>query len=267
MTFRVTREVLRRASPAQDDNTSNARLLPLHRHADERAVAQSKPPRKFLRPADSDTRIGYNLNRVVRPGAEAMLRVYAKIHLMVTFRDIERLGQFPRTGAKPPNVFDSSPFAHEREPAPRLDRTDKNEPIARAALDEHIQHPVHAVVEIDVGGARLVPRHERARARPAESVTSFVAFHKIRLGLDNQPCAFSPNKLSADQVAGAVEWITLEKRIQQHAVNVSSFDERANRSEATAAVAEVVLDPDVASHLKTAINRFAIAKTWNEFGA
>ena len=151
-----------------------------------------------------------------------MRRIGAKIDLMMTPRNGERLRQFPWTGAEPPNIFDFSSQSHARKTAPRLDRPNENQSIPRPAFGEHIQHPVHAVVEIDVGRARLVSLDKRARARTLESVTGLVALDQVRFRLDHNTRAFSPNELRADQVLGALQRIALKESIGQHAATLAA---------------------------------------------
>ena len=97
------------------------------------------------------------------------------------------------------------------------------EPIPRAALDQNVQHPVHAVVEIDVGRARFIALDEGARARALEGVTRFVAFDQVGFRLNDKAGAFPPNELGADQVCGAKEWINLEENIGQHAGKIAAL--------------------------------------------
>lgn len=140
-----------------------------------------------------------------------MRGIGAQVDLVMPLRDRERLGQLARPGAEPPDVFHLSSLTHDLESPPRFDRADQDETIARPAFNEHVQHPVHAVIEIDVGRARLVALDEGARARPIERVTSLVPLHQIRLGLDHNARAFSPDEPAANQIFRALQRIDLEK--------------------------------------------------------
>ena len=113
---------------------------------------------------DTDAPIGDNGNLGVTTATKTMRGIGAKIYFVMTLCDIERLGQFPGAGTKASNVFDAAAPSHDRKTTPRLDRTNENEPITRTALYQNVQHPVDAVVEIDVGRARLVALDE-ARVR------------------------------------------------------------------------------------------------------
>jgi len=140
-----------------------------------------------------------------------------KIDLVMPLVDIQCLGQLAGTGTKPPNVFQIAPLSHEAESLPRFDRPDQNETIARATFNENVQHPVNAVIEIDVGGAGLVSLNKSSRARAAECVCRFIAHDQIRFGLNDEPGTSFPNELCADQILRALERIDLEKTSSQHA--------------------------------------------------
>lgn len=154
---------------------------------------------------------------------EAVPRIAAEIDLVMTLRNSECLGQLPGAGTETSSVFQTAPLAHDGKATPRLDRTNQNESIPWAALDQDIQHPVHAVVEIDVGRARFVALDEGARARALEGVRRLVAFDQVGFGLNDKAGAFPPNELGADQVCGAKEWINLEENIGQHADKIAAL--------------------------------------------
>ena len=61
---------------------------------------------------DSDSFIGDNINIFLGGISEAMARIAAQIHFMVSIRNIERLGQFPRPGTKPALIIDFASFFH-----------------------------------------------------------------------------------------------------------------------------------------------------------
>src|SRR6266446_7847656 len=124
-----------------------------------------------------------------------MRRIGAEIDLVMTFGNVERLREFARAGAEAPNIFDAAALSHQRDSAPRLERANEDEAVTRATLDQYIEHPVHAVVKIDVGDPGLVAPNESARARAAEGVTRFVVFDEIGLGLNDDACTFFPDQL------------------------------------------------------------------------
>src|SRR5205085_12166403 len=98
--------------------------------------------------------------------------------------DIERLGEFARTGTEASHIVQSAPRLHQRQTTPRVERANQYKPAAFAAFDEEIQHPVDAVIKIDVDRAGVVALDERSRARAREGMTRLVVRGEIRLRFD-----------------------------------------------------------------------------------
>jgi len=115
------------------------------------------------RSGDPDSFIGHNIDIFIGQVSEAMARIDAQIHFMVSIRNIERLGQFPRARTKPALIIKAAPLFHQRDSAKGLRRANQDEAVGNAFY-QHVQHPVRAVTEIDVGRARLVSLDERTRA-------------------------------------------------------------------------------------------------------
>jgi hypothetical protein len=152
-----------------------------------------------------------------------MRGIRAEVDLVMTLRDIERLGEFPGAGAKPPNVFDVAAFSHQREATRWFNRSDEDDTFARAALDEDVEHPVGAVCEVNISCARFVPLHKGARARSLEGVTGFVALDQIRLRLDDDSRASFPDELRANEVFGAAQRVNLKKIYRQHFLKLAEL--------------------------------------------
>src|ERR1044071_1875741 len=108
------------------------------------------------------------------------------------FRDVQGLGQFARSGAKAVDLIDPTACSHDVEATPRLECSNQNQPTP-GALHEHIEHPVHTVIHVNVNCARHVSLHELTCAWPCKGVASFVIQSEIRLCLDYNPGTFSPN--------------------------------------------------------------------------
>src|SRR5437016_5706749 len=85
--------------------------------------------------------------------------------------DIERLGELARTGTEAANIVQTAPRFHQRQTTPRFERANQYKPAAFAAFDQEIQHPVDAVIKIDVDRAGFVALDERSRARAREGMT------------------------------------------------------------------------------------------------
>ena len=92
------------------------------------------------------------------------------------------------------HIFDSATLPHEGESALRLERADEDEAVARAAFDEDVEHPMDAVVEIDVAGGGLVALDESARARSAEGVGGFVAFDQVSFRFNDESARIFPRQ-------------------------------------------------------------------------
>jgi hypothetical protein len=99
--------------------------------------------------------------------------------------NVERLREFSRAGAKPENILDSAPLFHQGKSALWLERANQNQAGALASFDEKIEHPMNAVIKINVNRSGLIALHERARARAREGVAGFVVQGQIRFRFDN----------------------------------------------------------------------------------
>src|SRR5439155_1398318 len=88
---------------------------------------------------------------------------------------------------------------HQRDSTAWFERTNQNKAIL-FPFYQHIQHPVHSVIEIDISRARFVTFDERARGGPRKSVRRFIVERRISFHLDDNPYTFSPNQLCPVQV-------------------------------------------------------------------
>ena len=86
---------------------------------------------------------------------EAMARITAQIHLVMPAGDVERLREFARPRTQTPFVVDTASFFHQGNAANAARARESNETVLALPFHQHVQHPVHAVVEINIGGARL----------------------------------------------------------------------------------------------------------------
>jgi len=87
--------------------------------------------------------------------------------------------------------MNSSPPSHKRNSASRLESANENKPVL-LSLDQNIQHPVHAVVKVNVSRAGPIPFDKRARAWSDKTVTGFIADRIVGLRFNNEPGAGSP---------------------------------------------------------------------------
>jgi len=171
--------------------------------ADEGAAAQCKSPWEILRATDPDPLIGHDADIRFAWRQETMPRIGADAHLVMAFRDIKRLRQSTGSRAKPAQVVNSSAGFHQTEAAARFQRADQDETGAFAAFHQQVQHPMDAVIHINVNRTGPVSLDERPGARPGEGMGGFVVQTEIRLDLHHDPGTFSPDELSADEFARA----------------------------------------------------------------
>jgi hypothetical protein len=115
------------------------------------------------RSGDADSFVGDNIDILTGGVGEAMARIHAKIHFMMSIRDVEGLRQLSRAGTKPAFIVNAAPFFHSFDSTERLQRANQDEAIA-CTLHQHVQHPVRAVTEINISRARFVPLDECASA-------------------------------------------------------------------------------------------------------
>src|SRR5438067_7702848 len=133
----------------------------------------------------------------------------------MSHRDVEGLRQFSRPRAEAMDFLDAAPRLHQRQAAAGLEGANQNESVPRAAFHKNVQHPVHAVIEIDVGCAGGVALDETTRARPRERVAGFIVQGEVAFSLDDNPRAVSPNQLRADEFARANKRIALKEGRRQ----------------------------------------------------
>jgi hypothetical protein len=136
----------------------------------------------------------------------------ANARFMMPIRDAECLGELARAGTKPANIFDAAALFHQGEATPGFEASNQNEATTFTAFDEQVQHPVNAVIEIDVYRPRLIALNERPSARAGKGVARLVVQGQIRLRLHDNARAFSPDQFRPDKIARADQRIALEKR-------------------------------------------------------
>ena len=118
--------------------------------------------------------------------------------------------EFAGTGAKLTEIVNATASLHQFNPSPRLERANQNEAV-RLAFDEHVQHPMNAVVEINVRRARFVALDKAASARARKCVRGFVIDCRIRFHLDDNSGALAPNQFGADKFARTGKRIAFKK--------------------------------------------------------
>ncbi len=170
------------------------------------------------RSGDADSFIGDDIDIFIGRVSEAMARIGAQIHFMVSISDVEGLGQFSRSGAKSAFIINFAPLFHQLDSAKRFHRPNQDKAVG-LAFHEHVQHPVRAVTKIDIGGAGFVSFDERACGPTRKSVAGFVVLGQVGFGFDNFPGAFPADQLSSYELAGTSNRIASEKSCPNDSVS------------------------------------------------
>src|SRR6266571_797743 len=106
--------------------------------------------------------------------------------------DPECLREFSRPGAKLTEIINAAAFLHQLDATSRFNRAEQDKAV-RLPFHEHIQHPMVAVTEVNIGRAGFVPLDKAARAWPRKSVRGFVIDCRICFRLDDDSRAISPD--------------------------------------------------------------------------
>jgi len=106
--------------------------------------------------------------------------------------------------------MNSTPLFHHRNSPSRLQRSNENKTVL-LSFHQNIQHPVHAIVEINVARAWPIPLDKRPRTGANETVTRFVTDRVVSFCLNDDASAAIPTQLAADKLACTSHWITLKK--------------------------------------------------------
>jgi hypothetical protein len=143
------------------------------------------------RAPNADSLVGNYVNRSSWL-SKTIILVATQIHLVVSAGNRQCLRQLARTRAKPMNVMDVPSPPHQRDPASWLERTNENKTVF-PSFHQDIQHPVNAVIEINVGRPRMISLDKRARSRAHKAMTSFIADCVVGFRFDDYPTAQTPN--------------------------------------------------------------------------
>src|SRR5262245_2143588 len=111
---------------------------------------------------------------------------------MMTTGDGKRLCELARSRAKAFHVVKSATFLHLFDPSSWLYRANQDETVL-IAFHQHVQHPMHSIVEIDISRAGVISLDEAASARPCKCMRGLVVECRISFHFDNYPRAIAPN--------------------------------------------------------------------------
>jgi hypothetical protein len=135
------------------------------------------------RTANTDSLVSNYLNRL-KSLSKTMILILAQIHLVMLTGNSQCPRQLSRTRAKSMNIMDVPSFPHQRDSASWLKGTDENKTVF-PSFHQNVQHPVNAVIEINVGRPGMISLDERARTRTHKAVTSFIADCVVRFRFDD----------------------------------------------------------------------------------
>jgi len=143
------------------------------------------------RAADTDSLVGSDVNRSSWL-SKTMILISAQIHLVVSAGNSQCLRQLSRTRTKPMNIMDVPSLPHQRDSASWLERTKENETVF-LSFHQNVQHPVNAVIEINVGRPSVISLDKGACTRAHKAMTSFIPNCVIGFRFDDYPSARIPN--------------------------------------------------------------------------
>jgi hypothetical protein len=166
------------------------------------------------RTLNPDSLISHDFNRLIR-APKTMFLVTAQIHSVIASSDCKRLSESSGTGTQPVQIMNCTPPSHQRNSANRFQRPNEDKTVL-LSLHQNVQHPVNAVVEINVGRARPIPLDKRARAGANETVRRFVTDRMVRFCLNDNTGAAIPIQLAANKLARTSHWIAPKKNSANH---------------------------------------------------
>jgi len=136
---------------------------------------------------------------------------------MIRTGNSQRLRQLPWAGAERLAPRRAASRFHLSNASRRFERANQDDAVLRAAFHQHIEQPVHSVVEIDIRRSCRMPFDKRARAGSRKSMARFIVDHAIRFGLDDDAGTIVPDELASNQRPCAFERVHLEKFASQFA--------------------------------------------------
>jgi hypothetical protein len=166
------------------------------------------------RAPNADSLVGNYVNRSSWI-SKTIILVATQIHLVVPPRNGQCLCQLSRTRTKLTTIDDAPPLPHQRDSASWLERTDENKTVF-PSFHQDIQHPVNAVIEINVGRPSMISLDERARTWAHKAMASFIADRVVRFRLDYYPGARIPIQLAPNEITGTAQRTALKKISPQH---------------------------------------------------
>ena len=130
---------------------------------------------------------------------------------MVCAGQSQRLTQFAGPGAEGPETLLAAALLHGRNAVKRFEGADQQDAVAR----QDIQHPVDAVVQINVGRAGRIFLTKNPAAFPGRGMAGGIVFNTVGFHLHNAPAAALPEQGGADEFRGDGEEGAVEESVAQ----------------------------------------------------
>jgi len=143
------------------------------------------------RAPNADSLVGNYINRSSRL-SKTMILITTQIYLVVSTGNSQCLRQLSRARTKLTSTNDRPPLPHQRDSASWLERTDENKTVFRS-FHQDIQHPVNAVIEINVSCSSVISLDKGAHTGAHKAMTSFIADCVVGFRFDDYPTARIPN--------------------------------------------------------------------------
>ena len=109
--------------------------------------------------------------------------------------DAKCLAQFPRARQQVSVVCSASTLSHQLNPRDRFCRANQNGGSVARPVCHDVEHPVDAVIEVDVGQSWAIEHHAIALGNPAVRVTPRVVWRAIGLNFDNLGAKITKNEV------------------------------------------------------------------------
>ena len=92
----------------------------------------------------------------------------------------------------------TSPLLHQFTTARRFKSPNQNKTVRTFTLDEKIQQPVNAIIQVDVQRSGRINFDKLPSPAPQKSVARLVIMFRIGLRLDNPSRSLSSNEFASD---------------------------------------------------------------------
>ena len=172
-------------------------------------------PRLLHRQADADARAAGDAEACRRAGREEQAAGGGQVGAVVASVQRQGLRQLARPRAQGDRVGAAAARRHRRQTCERFERTDQDQPVAAPVLGHHVEHPVQAVVQVNIGRARRVGVEENPRRGAGRRVAGRIAPRRVAFDLDDPADATTVHHQVPKQGTGHHQMRALEERAGQ----------------------------------------------------